>query len=178
MSTVVAVHADGSHRFAKVTQDAVVLLAGLGVAGDAHCGATVRHRGRVVIDPTRPNLRQVHLLGIELLDELAARGFPVAPGVLGENVTTQGIDLLGLSTGTVLGLGDALVAVTGLRNPCAQLDGVAPGLQAAVLARGPAGELVRRAGVMGVVVAGGTVRPGDGIELATPPGPFRPLEPV
>jgi len=176
---VVAVARDGAHRFGKPTADAVTLLAGLGVEGDAHCGATVRHRSRVRRDPTAPNLRQVHLVAAELLDELAGRGFGVEPGAIGENVTTRGLDLLGLPTGAVLRLGDdALIAVTGLRNPCVQLDRFAPGLQKAVLDRDAAGNLVRRAGVMAVVLHGGVVRPGDPIEVARPPGPARPLQPV
>ncbi|HEX2578363.1 MAG TPA: MOSC domain-containing protein [Aquihabitans sp.] len=167
------------HRFSKDAEEAVELLAGLGVAGDAHAGATVQHRSRVRVDPTQPNLRQVHLIGAELHDELAGRGFTVAPGDLGENLTTRGIDLLALPTGTVLRIGDtALVAVTGLRNPCGQLDGFAEGLKAAVLDRAPDGSLVRRGGVMGVVIQGGTVRPGDAVVAGMPPGRPEPLRPV
>jgi MOSC domain-containing protein YiiM len=176
---VVAVARDRAHRFSKPPVDAITLRAGLGVEGDAHAGATVQHRSRLRRDPAAPNLRQVHLVGAELLDELTAAGFPVTPGSIGENVTTAGVDLLGLSTGTLLRLGaDALVAVTGLRNPCVQLDRFAPGLQRAVLDRDAAGELVRRAGVMAVVLCDGVVAPGDPIELAAPPGPYVPLRPV
>lgn len=176
---MVAVARDDEHRFGKPTAEAIVLRAGLGVEGDAHSGATVQHRSRVRRDPTAPNLRQVHLVGAELLDELAGRGFAVRPGAIGENLTTRGLDLLGLATGTVLRLGDeALVAVTGLRNPCLQLDQFSPGLQKAVLDRDAQGNLIRRAGVMAVVLHDGVVRPGDAVEVAAPPGPARPLQPV
>ncbi len=171
--------ARGEHALSKAPQPAVRLLAGLGVEGDAHCGATVQHRSRVRQDPAQPNLRQVHLLHAELLAELAGRGYAVAPGDVGENVLTEGVDLLGLPTGARLRLGaDAIVEVTGLRNPCAQLDGHADGLMAAVLDRDPEGQLVRRAGVMAVVVAGGEVRPGDAVAVALPAGPHRPLDRV
>jgi len=176
---VVAVARDGAHRFGKPTADSITLRAGLGVEGDAHSGATVQHRSRVRRDPSAPNLRQVHLIAEELLAELADRGFAVTPGQIGENVTTGGLDLLALATGTVLRLGpDALIAVTGLRNPCLQLDRFQAGLQRAVLDRDAAGNLIRRAGVMAVVLHDGAVRPGDAIEVAAPPGPARPLQPV
>jgi MOSC domain-containing protein YiiM len=176
---VVAVARDGAHRFSKQVVDRIEMLAGLGVSGDAHAGVTVQHRSRVRRDPTAPNLRQVHLMAAELLDELAARGHDVAPGALGENITTQGLDLLGLPTGALLRLGpDAVVEVTGLRNPCVQIDRYQKGLQRAVLDRGPEGELIRRAGVMAVVRHGGVVTPGDTIAVTRPPEPHRPLEPV
>lgn len=176
---VVAVARDAGHHFGKPAADAITLRAGLGVEGDAHAGATVQHRSRVRRDPSAPNLRQVHLVAAELLDELTAGGFDVWPGAIGENVTTRGVDLLGLATGTVLRMGDdALVAVTGLRNPCVQLDRFRPGLQRAVLDRAADGSLIRRAGVMAVVLRDGVVRPGDPIELAPPPGPPAPLQPV
>jgi MOSC domain-containing protein YiiM len=176
---VAAVSRSGVHGFSKAGEAAIRLVAGLGVAGDAHAGATVRHRSRVARDPSQPNLRQVHLLHAELFEELAAQGFDIAPGALGENVTTRGIDLLGLPTGTLLRLGgEALVAVTGLRNPCLQLDRYRPGLMAATLGRDAAGGLVRKAGVMAVVLQGGEVRPGDAIAVAPPPGPALPLQPV
>ncbi len=176
---VVAVHRSDAYTFTKPTVDAIELVAGLGVAGDVHAGATIRHRSRVARDPTRPNLRQVHLIHAELHDELATRGFAVAAGDMGENVTTRGVDLLTLSQGTRIRLGpDAVVEVTGLRNPCRQLDTFAPGLMAAVLDRDDDGELVRKAGIMGVVVAGGVVRAGDSIAAVAPTGPFVPLKPV
>jgi MOSC domain-containing protein YiiM len=175
----VAVARDEKHHFSKPTGDAITLRAGLGVEGDAHLGATVQHRSRVRRDPSSPNLRQVHLIAAELLTELAGRGFAAAPGDLGENVTTRDLDLLALATGTVLRLGeDALIAVTGLRNPCLQLDRFQPGLQRAVVDRDAAGNLIRRAGVMAVVLRDGVVRPGDPIEVAVPPGPPRRLQPV
>lgn len=142
-------------------------------------GETVKHRSRVARDPTEPNLRQVHLLHAELHDELGAAGFDVRPGQMGENITTRGVDLLGLSAGARLRLGeDAVVEITGLRNPCFQLDGLQPGLMAATLDRDARGGLVRKAGVMGVVLTGGDVRPGDAIHVETPPGPPRPLAPI
>ena len=175
---VEAVHRSGSHSFSKHAEDAIRLVAGQGVQGDAHAGATVKHRSRVRRDPTQPNLRQVHLMHAELFEELMAAGFPVWPGELGENVTTRGIDLLGLSTGTRLRLGEqAIVEVTGLRNPCSQLDKFQPGLMQAVLDRAPDGSLVRKSGVMAVVVEGGEVRAGDAIEVQ-PAASHRPLEPV
>lgn len=176
---VVAVARSPGHTLSKAPCEAILLLPGLGVDGDAHRGETVRHRSRVAVDPTQPNLRQVHLLHEELHDELRAAGFPVAPGRMGENVTTRGIDLLGLPAGARLRLGDeAVVEVTGLRNPCAQLDGLAPGLMRATLARDAEGALVRKAGVMAVVVRGGAVRPGDAIHVRLPEGPRRVLAPV
>lgn len=176
---VTAVSRSPAHTLAKATQPSIRLLAGLGVEGDAHLGETVRHRSRVARDPTRPNLRQVHLIQAELHDELAAAGFAVAAGEMGENVTTRDLDLLGLPAGTRLRLGEsAVVEVTGLRNPCVQLDGIRPGLMAATLARDEDGALVRKAGVMGVVLAGGDVRPGDAILIELPPAPHRALAPV
>ena len=178
-AVVVAVARDDAHRFSKPVVAAVDLVAGLGVAGDAHAGVTVQHRSRVRRNPTAPNLRQVHLLAAELLDELDARGFDVAPGVLGENVLTRGVDLLDLPTGTRLRLGAAaVVELTGLRNPCVQIDRYRRGLQRAVLDHDPDGNLIRRAGVMAVVTAGGPVRGGDAISVITPRDPHQPLEPV
>jgi len=179
MGLVTAVAASPGHTFSKPTQPSITLLAGLGVAGDAHRGETVKHRSRVRRDPTQPNLRQVHLIHAELHDELLAAGFDVAPGDLGENVTTRGVDLLALPAGTLLRLGDeAVVEVTGLRNPCVQLDAFQAGLTAAVLDRDERGEPVRKAGVMSVVRAGGDVVPGDTIGVELPAGPHRALEVV
>lgn len=155
------------------------LLAGLGVQGDAHLGETVKHRSRVAQDPAQPNLRQVHLIHAELHDELQAAGFSVTAGQLGENVTTRGIDLLGLPTGARLYLGEtAAVEITGLRNPCPQIDNFQPGLLAAVLGRDEQGQLIRKAGVMGIVLTGGELHPGDPIRVELPPLPHKPLERV
>ena len=166
---VVSIAADGSHRFSKPVQRQIELEAGLGVVGDAHCGVTVKHRSRVSRDPSQPNRRQVHLLHQELLQELASQGFTVSAGDMGENILTRGIDLLALPQGTVLRLGDkAAVQITGLRNPCRQLDDFQPGLMAATLGRDAQGGLVRKAGVMAVVLESGTVRPGDLIETEMP----------
>jgi MOSC domain-containing protein YiiM len=176
---VAAVHRSATYTFAKPTADVIELVAGLGVAGDVHAGVTVRHRSRVARDPSQPNLRQVHFIHGELHDELAAAGFDVEPGAMGENVTTRGIDLLGLGRGTRLHLGaHAIVEVTGLRNPCAQLDGLHAGLLTAVLDRDADGRLVRKAGIMGVVLAGGAVAAGDPIGIEPAAGPHVPLEPV
>jgi MOSC domain-containing protein YiiM len=155
------------------------LLAVLGVEGDAHMGETVKHRSRVRVDPTKPNLRQVHLVHAELHGELKAAGFKIHPGDIGENITTSGIDLLALPTGTVLRIGaTAVVQITGLRNPCTQLDGFQQGLTAAVLDRDAEGRVVRKAGVMSVVLEGGEVVPGDPIIVELPPQPHLPLAPV
>ena len=176
---MVAVSRDGQHRFSKAVVEEITLVAGLGVAGDAHAGVTVQHRSRVAADPTRPNLRQVHLIHAELFAELHERGFEVSPGQLGENVTTTGVDLLALPRGTRLHLGEeAVVEITGLRNPCAQINAFTPGLLKTVLDRDADGGVVRRAGVMGVVVTGGTVTAGDGIDVHLPAPPHRALQPV
>jgi MOSC domain-containing protein YiiM len=178
-ASVLAVARDGVHEFSKRPCDAIELVAGQGVAGDAHAGVTVKHRSRVAKDPTKPNLRQVHLMHAELFDELRAKGFDVKPGDLGENVTTRGLDLLALPAGTILRVGDAaVVEVTGLRNPCAQIDRFQKGLLAAVLDRDAAGGLIRKAGIMAVVRAAGTIKPGDAIQIDLPPGPHRALAPV
>jgi MOSC domain-containing protein YiiM len=177
--TIVAVSRSPGHTLSKPNEGSVRLLTGLGVEGDAHMGKTVKHRSRLAKDPTVPNLRQVHLIHAELHDELEAAGFRLAPGVMGENVTTRGVDLLGLPAGTRLHLGKAaVVEVTGLRNPCAQLNKIQPGLMAATLDRDADGGLIRKAGIMAVVLAAGEVKPGDAIAVELPPEPRRPLEPV
>lgn len=176
---VVAVSLSARHAFSKANRPLIRLLAGSGVAGDAHAGETVKHRSRVAAEPTQPNLRQVHLLHEELLEGLRARDFAVAPEQLGENLTTRGLYLLALPTGTRLYIGShAVVEITGLRNPCAQLDAFQPGLLAAVLDRDAAGILFRKAGVMGVVLSGGEVRPGDALRIELPPEPHQRLERV
>jgi MOSC domain-containing protein YiiM len=176
---VVAVHLDGSHRFSKESVAQIVLVEGRGVAGDAHAGTTVQHRSRVRRDPTQPNLRQVHLIPGELLERVTALGYDVAPGALGENVTTSGIDLLALPRGARLCLGaEAVVEVTGLRNPCVQIDRFRRGLLKEVLRTTDDGRVERLAGVMGVVLGGGTVSPGDAVRVVLPVGDALPLEPV
>ncbi|MEV6618677.1 MOSC domain-containing protein [Streptomyces sp. NPDC051051] len=176
--TVTAVSSNGEYSFTKPNRDSVTLLAGLGVEGDVHAGVTVKHRSRVAQDPTQPNLRQVHLLHEELFAEVGAAGFTVAPGDLGENITTRGIDLLGLPVGTLLRIGEAVLEVTGLRNPCLQIDRFEEGLLKQVVGRDEAGSVVRKAGIMSVVKEGGVVRPGDVITVELPTGPHRPLERV
>jgi hypothetical protein len=176
---VLAVSQSATHSMSKKPALSIRLLAGLGVEGDAHSGRTVKHRSRVARDPSQPNLRQVHLIHAELHDELRAAGFLLAPGQMGENITTRGLDLLALPTGTRLRLGpDAVVEVTGLRNPCNQLNGIQPGLMNATLDRDAAGNPIRKAGVMGIVLVGGDVRPGDGIDVEIPSGTLKALAPV
>lgn len=177
---VVAVARDDSHRFSKPTRESVTLIAGLGIEGDAHAGVTVQHLSRIKRDPTVPNLRQVHLIHAELFDRVAEHGHVVEPGALGENVTTSGVDLLGLPTGARLEIGDeAVVELTGLRNPCQQINGLSDGLmKELVFMDGDDGDVVRLAGVMSIVIAGGTVRPGDEIRVILPEGVPEPLQVV
>ena len=178
-SVVVSVAADAEHRMSKRPLPSITLLEGIGVEGDAHAGVTVRHRSRARREPEFPNLRQVHLVHAELLDELRVAGFELEPAEMGENVLTRGVELLGLPVGTRLHLGaSAVVEVTGLRNPCSQLDGLRPGLMKAVLARDLDGRLVRKAGVMAIVVSGGAVHPGDPVRVELPEAPHLRLEPV
>jgi MOSC domain-containing protein YiiM len=179
MAHVLAVHSSPTHTMQKNTQSRIVLLEGLGVEGDAHLGVTVKHRSRVAQDPTQPNLRQVHLIHAELLEEVKGKGFHVIPGQMGENITTSGIDLLSLPKDTILSIGAAAqIRVTGLRNPCAQLDGIQPGLMKAVLDKDENGNLIRKAGIMGVVVSGGEICPGDKIAVSLPPEPHEKLDRV
>ena len=175
---IVSVACDGEHGFSKPVRESIELIEGLGVRGDAHAGVTVQHRSRLERTPSAPNLRQVHLLHSELFDELAEAGFAVGPGQLGENITTAGLDLLGLPVGTRLTIGAAVITLTGLRNPCAQIDSWQSGLLRYVVSRDGEGEVVRRAGVMGIVSRGGIVRSGDIITVAVPPGEHQPLAPV
>ena len=173
---VVSVSQHPSHLFSKRQVAQIVLLEGLGVAGDAHAGVTVQHRSRVARDPSQPNLRQVHLIHIELFEELAAQGFAVASADLGENICTHGLALLDLPRDTELQLGDsAVIRITGLRNPCTQLDRFQAGLTAALLGRAPDGSLIRKAGVMAVVLQGGVVQAGDAIRATWPAEPHQRL---
>lgn len=179
MGQVECVSCSAEHAFSKAPRSSIRLIAGIGVEGDSHAGETVKHRSRVRVDPSQPNLRQVHLMHAELFAELRDRGFVVHPGQLGENITTSGLALLDLPTGTLLHLGgQAVVELTGLRNPCAQIDAFQPGLLNAVLDRTETGELVRKAGVMGIVHTGGEVRGGDPVRVELPSSPHRPLRPV
>lgn len=179
IASIVAVHGSASHGFSKQAQPVIELIAGHGVRGDAHGGTTVKHRSRVARDPTQPNLRQVHLLHDELLADLRHGGLPVQPGAMGENVTTRGIALLQLARGTRLRLGEsAVIEITGLRNPCVQIESFMPGLLAAVLDRSADGSLVRKAGVMAVVLEGGLLKAGDPIAVVHQPAVHRPLQPV
>ena len=176
---VIAVARDGAHRFSKQVVDAIIIVAGIGVEGDAHAGMTVKHRSRVKVDPNQPNLRQVHLIHAELFDELAQKGFAVAPAELGENITTRGVDLLGLPRGTVLAIGaNVRLKVTGLRNPCGQIEAYKPGLLAAVLDKTLDGTLVRKSGIMSIVLEGGQVAAGDPIRIEYLAPSHLPLERV
>ena len=177
--SVQTVSLNPSHGFSKTQQTRVHLLEGLGIEGDAHCGETVKHRSRVAKDPTQPNLRQVHLLHVELFAELSEKGFDLKAGDIGENILTRGLDLLGMPVGTRLHIGDdAVVELTGLRNPCAQLNDFMPGLMHAVLDKDENGDLVRKAGVMGIVLQGGWVVMGDAIRVELPPKPHHKMERV
>ena len=179
MGSVLGVSKSANHEFSKESADTLILIEGEGVDGDSHRGVTGKHRSRVKADPTQPNLRQVHLIHYELILELQDKGFDVKPSTLGENITTSGIDLLSLPTGTILNIGlEAKIEVTGLRNPCAQLDNYQKGLTSACLDRDKSGNLVRKAGIMGIVLKGGVVKLGDQIEVVLPPEPRKPLERV
>ncbi len=174
---VEAVSLSPVHSFSKTNAPEITLLEGLGVEGDAHHGTTVKHRSRVRANPLTPNYRQVHLIQCELFDELASHGFAIKPGEMGENIATRGLDLLALPTATRLALGpQALIEITGLRNPCYQIDDFRQGLLKHVVSKDEAGQIIRRAGIMAVVIAGGVVKPGDGIMVHLPQGPHRPLE--
>jgi MOSC domain-containing protein YiiM len=177
VGSVIAVHRNASHTFSKQSVGQIMLLGGLGVEGDAHCGETVKHRSRVARDPSQPNLRQVHLIHGELFDELLEQAFSVLPGDLGENITTRGLDILSLPEGTELHIGEqAVVTLTGLRNPCVQINHFQAGLMSRVIGRSPDGKAIVKAGVMAVVTKAGPVSPGDAIAVKLPPPPHRALE--
>lgn len=174
---VICVAAHSRHAFSKTPAEQIHVLQGLGVEGDAHCGVTVKHRSRVAANPDQPNLRQVHLFAAEMLDELSERGFSVQPADLAENITTRGIDLIDLPLGTCLQIGESLrLEVTGLRNPCKQIENFQKGLMQAVLSHDEEGKLLLRAGVMAIVLEGGIARIGDKISVDLPPLPHRKLE--
>ncbi len=176
---VTALSLSKSHEFSKQNQSQINLLKGLGVEGDCHSGEKVKHRSRVAQDPTQPNLRQVHLIHSELFDELNEKGFEVKPGEIGENITTQGINLLDLPTNTILEIGEyARVQITGLRNPCSQLDAFQKGLMKAVLDKDENDNLIRKSGIMGIVLEGGIVTLGAAINVILPEEPHQKLERV
>lgn len=179
MGYVISVSKSNTHTFKKYQEEKIILLKGLGVKGDAHMGVTIKHRSRVAKDPSQPNLRQVHLLHKELLDELKEKNFVVNPGQLGENITTQGIDILGLPKDSILSIGQNVkVKVTGLRNPCKQIDSIKEGLMQAVLEKDEDGNLIRKAGIMGIVLVGGEVKVGDRITIDLPAKPHLKLQRV
>ena len=176
-TVVIAVSCSAQHTFSKQNQSSIRLIAGIGVEGDAHAGKMVKHRYLARKDPTRPNLRQVHLIQAELLDELKAKGFSVGPGQLGENITTRGVDLLALPTGTKLHIGtEAVIELTALRNPCHQIDDFQEGMLEALLDTDEGGNVIRKAGVMGIVLEGGEIHPGNSIQIELPPEPHKALE--
>ena len=178
-ASVIALSKSSSHTFNKYNTESIRLLKGLGVEGDAHMGETVKHRSRVAKDPSQPNLRQVHLIHSELFEEVAEKGFKVSPGQMGENISTRGIDLLALPTDTILKIGvEAEIQITGLRNPCYQIDSIQEGLMKAVLDKDEDGNLIRKAGIMGIVLQGGEIKVGDKIEVALPAKPHKKLEKV
>ncbi len=176
--TVVAVSRSQHHGFSKAPRASIVLMAGLGVEGDAHAGTTVQHLYRIKLDPTAPNLAQVHFLHAELFDEMADQGFVITPGAMGENVLTRGLDLLAMPTGTVFRIGEAVVEISGIRDPCKKIDTLGHGLTKALFGRDAKGGLIRKAGIMGVVIEGGRIAPGDAIEVELPDEPHYPLEVV
>jgi MOSC domain-containing protein YiiM len=178
-AAVLAVSKSSQHEFSKTPCASIFLAEGLGVENDCHAGVTVQHLSRVKVDPTQPNLRQVHLIHGELLEELSLDGYHIAAGDLGENITTRGIDLLALPKGCVLKIGDhAIVEITGLRNPCQQIEAHKTGLLSKVLVKAGDGTLIRKTGVMGVVRASGHVRPDDRVQIELPPLPHVALEKV
>lgn len=175
--TVIAVASDSGHNFSKITKPVITVIAGLGVQGDAHMGRTVKHRSRVAKDPTVPNLRQIHLMHSELFEELSEKGFSIKPGQMGENVTTRGVDLLGLPQGARLHIGeDVVIEITGLRNPCSQIENHQKGLLKACLEKDENGKLIRKSGVMSIVLTGGDIQAGDKIEVVLPEGEHHALE--
>lgn len=176
---VISVSKSESHTFNKFVCDKITLLKGLGVKGDAHMGKKVKHQSRVAHDPTQPNLRQVHLIHSELFEELSDKGFQVTPGQMGENITTQEIDLLSLPKDTILSIGEtAKIQITGLRNPCKQIDSIKKGLMKAVLDKDESGNLIRKSGIMGIVLEEGVINTGDEISIELPTKPFIKLEKV
>jgi MOSC domain-containing protein YiiM len=178
MIEITALHRSPVHGFSKRAEDRLTLITMIGVEGDAHAGATVKHRSRVAADPSQPNLRQVHLLHEEVIAKINAQGFDIRPGDVGENITTRGLDLLALPRHTRLHAGDVILSITGLRNPCAQLDNFRPGLTQAFLGRAPDGGLIRKAGVMAIVLQGGVIGRGDTLDVELPRTPHLPLERV
>ena len=175
-ATVIAVASDKGHNFSKIPKPAITLVAGFGVQGDAHSGKTVQHLSDKRKNPHAPNLRQVHLMHAELFDELAAQGIAVAPAQMGENIVTRGVDLLGLPQGTRLTIGEAVIEITGLRSPCRKLNTIHPDLLKAVVEKRPDGSVNKKSGVMGIVITGGDIRPGDAITTHLPDGEHLPLD--
>jgi MOSC domain-containing protein YiiM len=174
-SSVVAVHRKEEYGVFKEIQESVHLVKGFGVQGDAHMGTLVQHRYNKKQNPNQPNLRQVHLIQAELFDDLKELGLIVKPGEMGENITTRNIDIINLPLDTKLHLGDsAILQLTGLREPCGQLNTVQKGLKNAVLDESGKS----RVGVMSVVLRGGAVKADDLIRVELPSEPHQDLQPV
>ncbi len=179
LQTIIALSKSPFHTFTKTPEHSVRLLEGLGVDGDTHSGKTDQHRSHAARNPNAPNLRQVHLIHSELHDELREKGFKVGPGQMGENITTRGVDLLSLPAGTRLHLGKhAIVELTGLRNPCKQLNTIQDKLMQATIEKKADGTILRKSGVMSIVIAGGDVFLNDAIRVELPAEPHRAMEPV
>ena len=176
--TVIAVASDSAHNVIKPVRESIKLIAGFGIEGDAHAGEKIQHRYDKKRNPDAPNLRQVHLMHAELFDQMAELGMSVKPGQMGENITTRNIDILSVARGTHLKIGDAIIEITGLRNPCKHLNKVAVGLMAACISRYEDGAIFPQSGVMGIVIAGGEIMAGDDIQIITPEMPHHRLEPV
>ena len=167
---VAGVFVSGGHTFSKSERYSVTLLQGLGIEGDAHCGSTVQHLSDRKKNSTRSNLRQLHLIQSELIEELNATGFDVRPGDLGENITTGQIDLPALPQGTLLRIGDtAVVEITGLRTPCFKIERFRKGLRSAVTEHRHGGPATLKGALMAIVVAGGVVNRDDRIGVIIPP---------
>lgn len=172
---VIGVHVGSAHTFSKTSQDVIRLIENHGVEGDAHAGSCDQHLFHIRRFGEQPNLRQVHLIQAEFFDEVAEKEHVVRSGELGENITTRSVDLLNLPTGTRLQLGrDAIIELTGLRNPCHQIDQFQEGLLQHCKEATPNG-VVRKAGVMAIVLHGGDVKANDRIMVDLPAGPHRPL---
>jgi len=167
------------HSFSKHTTHQVEVIKGIGIKGDAHAGVKVKHRSRVAKDPNQPNLRQIHLIHLELLKELVAKGYTVNPGDLGENITTEGISILNLPKDTILKIGENVaIQITGLRNPCHQIDKFQKGLLKEVVGKNDAGDIIRMAGIMAIVLEGGMIKVNDEILVELPALPHQKLERV
>lgn len=176
-ATVISVSRSSGHSFRKACEESINLIEGFGVEGDVHAGKKIKHTFLAKEDPDRKNIRQIHLIAAELFTELKGKGFNVDPGQLGENITTEGIDLLSLPTGTLLHIGNgAVIELTALRQPCIQIDEFQQGLLKEVVYKDSGGNIIRKVGVMGVILVSGAVSPNDEIIVETPDKPHHKLD--